>query len=127
MAVVAKFFVSEIVRHDGRPTADRVSLGAVCRGAQNAKWASSTPNGRIELSILNDAATEYFTEGEEYEVVFTHAPKPQRGDGHAPVPDWSPWQDRSFPPTQCGICGMYAEPNEDGSLDWTQHQATYGA
>lgn len=127
MSVVGKFFVSEIVTHEGSPTADRVKLGAVCRGAQNAKWASATPWGTIEMGVLNDAATGYFEKGAEYEVTFTRVAKPEPHDGHEPQPEYTGWMDRSKPANMCGFCGMYATTAEDGSLDWSAHQEHYGA
>lgn len=76
MAVRAKFYVAERTQ---TTSGDRVVLQAVCRGEDNKQWSKFTPMGRIELSILNDAAVEQFIVGEEMYVDFTPAPKGQEG------------------------------------------------
>lgn len=121
MTVVAKFYVSKLTRHEGAPTADKIELGAVCRGAENKLWASATPWGRIEMGTLNDAATDYFEEGAEYEVSFRRVEKPQPGDGHAP--------EMYSGGNECGRCGMYPGLNEETKQydDWSKHVEVYGA
>lgn len=120
MAVIAKFFVSKVVRHEDAPTADRVELGAVCRGAENKAWASATPSGNIQMGILNDVATDYFEEGAEYLVTFEKVAKPEPGDGHAPV------LAETQGSVMCQFCGMHAVGGPDG-LDWSAHERVYGA
>lgn len=121
MSVQAKFYVAEIVRHEGAPTADRIKMGAVCRGAENKGWASATPWGSIEMGVLNDRATDYFEEGQEYLVTFTKSPKPAPGDGHEPQPV------ESYGSTMCAFCGVHAVKAADGELDWSGHVEHYGA
>ena len=123
MAVIGKFYVSSIVHHDGKPTADKVTLGAVCRGAQNKQWSSATPWGTIEMGILNDDATAQFEEGEEYEVVFTKVPKPKQGDGHEPVP--YSFSDPKW--VECGVCGMGPANPGQPDPDWSKHEELYGS
>lgn len=120
MTVVAKFYVSKLVRHEGAPTADRIELGAVCRGAENKLWASATPWGHIEMGSLNDKATDEFEEGAEYEVTFRRVEKPKPGDGHAP--------ELYSGGRECGRCGMYPDRDfETGKDDWSKHEELYGA
>jgi len=118
MAVQAKFFVSVVERNDNSPTASRVKLGAVCRGKENREWAQATPGGTIELFILNEAATVYFEQGQEYLVTFTKVARPTPGDRHAATPEAGD--------NMCTFCGGYAAISPDGSLDWTAHDSTFG-
>lgn len=129
MAVQAKFFVSVVERNANSPTASRVKLGAVCRGRENREWAQATPFGSIEMGILNEAATAYFEQGQEYLVTFTKVAKPMPGDGHKAIPakESADAQGKPLGHNMCEFCGGYAAINpEDGSLDWTAHDSTYG-
>jgi hypothetical protein len=129
MTVVGKFFVSEIVRHDGAPTADRVKLGAVCRGRENRQWASATPWGTIEMGILNDAATEQFEQGAEYLVTFQKVPKPAPHDGHEPIPapGFGHVTVEEAQYVMCEFCGVNAKKDPDtGALDWSDHEKAFG-
>src|SRR3990167_10154904 len=119
--VVAKFYVQTVEQHEGAPTASGVKMGAVCRGKENAGWASATPSGTIQLGILNDKATAYFEEGEEYLVTFKKVPKPTPGDGHTPE-----LVDAQGSP-MCVFCGMYGVTGADGDVDWSAHERVYGA
>lgn len=123
MSVVAKFFVQTVETHDGSPTADRVVLGAVCRGRENRQWASATPSGHIQLAILNDRATAYFEQGQEYLVTFEKAARPTPGDGHAPVP--APQSPDNGTP-MCEFCGTCAAVTDDGAIDWARHYEIFG-
>lgn len=76
MSVRAKFYVTEVAR---TVSGGRVTLQAVCRGADNKAWASYTPVGTITLTILNEVAVEHFKPGEEFFVDFTPAPKGVEG------------------------------------------------
>lgn len=129
MGVIAKFYVSKIHRHDGQPTADKIEMGAVCRGPQNRQWASATPWGSIEMGVLNEVATEYFIEGEEYEVIFRHVAKPEQGDGHEPIPSYSSWDhERKHP--ECEFCGMSLRVSGEGDFAYdglAAHKEFYGA
>ena len=121
MSVIAKFYVSKLTRHEGAPTADKIELGAVCRGAENKLWASATPSGSIVMFCLNDAATDQFEEGAEYEVTFRRVEKPKPGDGHAP--------ELYSGGRECGRCGMYPGRDEGTGEydDWSKHAEVYGA
>jgi hypothetical protein len=81
MSVKAKFYVSGLKNPEGA-TAAEVYLNAVCRGVENAMWAQATPAGSIIMNVKNDAATEQFEQGAEYEVIFRKVAKPTPGDGH---------------------------------------------
>lgn len=125
MAVIGKFYVSNIEPNEYVEGAAVVRLGAVCRGSQNKSWAAATPSGHIEMTILNSKATEQFVLHDEYEVVFRRVAKPEPGDGHEPQPDYPPYDtEKKYP--QCGFCGVYPVHQEDGSLDWSSHEELYG-
>jgi hypothetical protein len=125
MSVIAKFYVQKLTRHEGAPTADKLEMGAVCRGPQNKAWASATPWGTITMGVLNEAATDYFIEGEEYEVVFRHVAKPTPGDGHEPIPAHPPWDYEKVSP-ECEFCGLGLGIH--GDYDGTaKHAEIYGA
>ena len=81
----AKFFVNDVKSPEGA-TAAQVSLGAVCRGVENALWSQATPAGSIQMHVKNTPAFEQFERGAEYEVTFRKVPKPAPGDGHEPAP-----------------------------------------
>jgi hypothetical protein len=44
-------------------------------GDENKEFFASTPNGKIELNILNEEAAQAFKKGKEYYVDFTPAEK----------------------------------------------------
>ena len=127
MSVQAKFYVGEVQHYPNTPTAAKVRMGAVCRGKENRQWAQATPSGTIELSILNDAATAYFEQGQEYLVVFTKVAKPAAGDGHAPIPvkEATDAQGKPIGNIMCEFCGGYALPGPDGP-DWSAHAEHFG-
>lgn len=132
MPVQAKFFVSAVKRTDGSSTADQVTLGAVCRGVENALWSQATPAGQITLSILNEAATDQFIPGEEYLVTFTRVDKPVPGDGHAPKPvrhpKWNNWLCETCGGTPSYDARTHPDPRTLAvdELDWSVHQQVYG-
>lgn len=78
MRVRAKFFVMSITH---TTSGGSVRLSAVCRGEDNKKWASYTPNGTIEMNILNESALGQFKPGDEVFVDFSLAPKGEEGMG----------------------------------------------
>jgi hypothetical protein len=79
MTVRAKFYVQEIAQ---TTWGGRVKLVAVARGSDNKEWASATPSGSIEMTILNDVALKQFVEpGTEFFVDFSLAPKGEEGMG----------------------------------------------
>jgi hypothetical protein len=87
--VRAKMFVNSVtptVADEPDAVSRTVQMGAVCRGVENAIWASATPAASLTMTIRNDAATEQFVQGEEYDLLFTHSPKPVPGDGHKVIP-----------------------------------------
>lgn len=130
MSVKAKFFVQSVQRTEGSSTADRVTLGAVCRGVENALWSQYTPSGTITMGVLNEAATAQFVEGEEYEVTFTRVKRPQRGDGHEVVEtrdkhgNWLCETCGAHPSWDVAEHGYQNVPRE--ALDWSTHQQIYG-
>lgn len=119
MSVVAKFFVQEVVpTAEGTSTAQKVTLGAVTRGTENALWSQYTPSGLITLGILNEDATAQFEKGAEYLVTFTRVAKPERGDGHDQVPVTN-----KHGYVVCEFCGM----NPINGDDWTAHTKAWAA
>lgn len=84
MSVRAKFFVTNVTPAAGA-TAAVVQMGAVCRGVENAMWASATPSASLSMTVKNDLATAQFEQGAEYEVTFRKVAKPAPGDGHSIV------------------------------------------
>jgi hypothetical protein len=60
-AVEARFYVASTTEQ-GQPTdkgcKGQVKLSAVSRGDQNRQWASATPCGSLDMTILNPAAFE---------------------------------------------------------------------
>lgn len=72
----AKFYVTEISHTVSGGT---VKLQAVTRGDDNKEWSKATPNGQISMGILNLAALENFTPGDEFYVDFIPAPKGAEG------------------------------------------------
>jgi hypothetical protein len=74
--VRAKFYVIEVGRTIG---GGKVVLQAVSRGQDNKEWAAATPNGRVEMSIKNDLALDFFDVGDEYYLDFSKAEKGVEG------------------------------------------------
>ena len=75
MAVKAKFYVSEVTK---RPSGDNypstnVVLLPVVRGDEGKEWARYTPSGKVELTSLNQAASEWFETrlGQDVEILFS--------------------------------------------------------
>lgn len=100
MGVVAKFYVASKTEHAGGQGS--VVLNAVTRGAENASWAAATPNGKIEMYVINQAALDRLVVGDEYLVTFERQEKPVPEDGHAFVRDSRPYHERD---TCCAKCG----------------------
>jgi hypothetical protein len=98
--VRAKFFCSKVDAPEGA-TAATVTMGAVCRGVENAMWAQATPWANLSMGIKNDAAVPLFEQGEEYEVTFRKVAKPTLGDGHEIVEAVNNWG-----AIVCETCGM---------------------
>jgi hypothetical protein len=120
MSVSSKWYVTHI-------EGNAVSFNPVCRGVENREWAQATPGGSMQMFIQNDAAREQFRLYEEYEVVFTHSPKPAPGDGHAvQVVEQKDSYGSEKVYYSCGRCGSYASLNEDGTPDWTKHEEHFG-
>ena len=83
MAVVARFYVAQITKVAGggyAPPAPRgtVTLRAVARGEENKAWASATPSGTVEMTIINSPAFVWFEErvGKDVAITFEDAPEP---------------------------------------------------
>ncbi len=96
----AKFYCNKAESPDGA-TAAQVSLGAVCRGVENAIWSQATPAGSITMSVLNTPAFEQFEYGAEYEVTFRKVAKPMPNDGHTIKP-----VENMHGGIVCEFCGM---------------------
>lgn len=60
MAVVARFYVSEIIRRAYDTQAVTVTMQAVGRGEENKEWSTATPSGQITMTIKNSPAAEFF-------------------------------------------------------------------
>lgn len=84
MAVIARFYVSEIVRRAYDTTAVSVTLQAVSRGEENKVWASATPAGNMTMTIKNGPAADFFTDKLGKDVFITI---------------------EAVDPITCGICG----------------------
>lgn len=72
MAVRCKFYCHSVTQS---VNGGQVTLFPVSRGDENREWASATPSGKVELTILNDLAVAEFVAGEEYWIDFTKAPE----------------------------------------------------
>lgn len=70
--VRAKFKCNSVVNYEGSKTA---TLNAVCSTSdENKDFTKYTPNGKLEISIMNDAvASSFFEPGQEYYLDFTKA------------------------------------------------------
>lgn len=115
MSVIAKFFVQNVERYENSPSAAKIEMGAVCRGAENASWASATPWGSIVLGTLNEKADAYFEKGAEYLVTFERVNPPKAGDGHDPIPV------DKYGYISCAFCGM----SQDKEFGFEGHEALY--
>jgi hypothetical protein len=87
MPVAARFYVIEHTRTASGPWhAAKIVLAAVSRGDQNRQWASATPVGRVELTINNPEAADWFLarleSGDDVSLMFDTAPVKQPADGH---------------------------------------------
>lgn len=78
MSVRAKFYVQSVTKFAAGDSVT-VKLQPVCRGEDNKQWSKYTPCGLLEMTIMNELASEQFIPGEEYYVDFTLAPKGQEG------------------------------------------------
>lgn len=128
MSVVAKFYVADIETFPNSDNA-RISMYPVCRGVENASWASATPSGNLIMNVLNVYATAQFEKGAEYYIRFEKAVKPLPGDGHQIVPVTDKYGHQL-----CEVCGMQvgtrahkdsevATPIEGAA---ERHEQTYG-
>lgn len=80
MAVQARFYVAEITKQAyggwAPPApAGKVILQPVTRGEANKDWASATPSGRIEMTIITGALA-WFEERLGQEVAITFEDRP---------------------------------------------------
>jgi hypothetical protein len=103
MAVVAKFFVSEMTKRAYNPSHVTVKMSPVVRGDQNAQWAASTPSGDITLQINNPRAAAAFDAAMQAKaeclITFDFERPDSLLDGH-------PYrQDNRGDLYQCGDCG----------------------
>jgi hypothetical protein len=76
VSVVARFYVSEIVRRAYDTQAMSVTLQAVGRGPENAEWAAATPVGQLTMTIKNSKAAEFFEPllGKDVQLLISEAP-----------------------------------------------------
>ena len=76
MTVQARFFIQSIARTAGNYGGAQVLLQPVCRGKENSQWAAATPSGRIELTVNNPDAAEWFNQrlGKELAISFDDRP-----------------------------------------------------
>lgn len=75
MSVRAKFFVQSVSAYaTGNGS---VVLAPATRGSENKQWASATPSGKIELTINNPKAWEWYRDhlSEEVYVDFSLVPE----------------------------------------------------
>lgn len=74
MPVVARFYVAETKRTAYDPGAAHVVLQAVSRGPENKEWSTATPSGRVELTIKNSPAAEFFVSRLGKDITITFEP-----------------------------------------------------
>jgi len=71
MSIRAKFYVASKTEF---PNGYEIKLNAVISGSEeNKNFYRHTPNGRLELSIVNNDTANCFEVGKEYYVDFTKA------------------------------------------------------
>lgn len=76
MSVSARFYVTQITRNAFAPGNATVVLAPVSRGPENKTWAAATPSGKVELTIGNEKAAEWFTSrlGKDIAITFEDRP-----------------------------------------------------
>jgi hypothetical protein len=84
MAVEARFYVAEVTKqayggYAPPAPAGRVKLGPSTRGDENKKWASATPSGSIEMTVIGSALA-WFEErlGKDIRILMDDAPEPDQ-------------------------------------------------
>lgn len=88
MAVLARFYVSQVTRNAYDPGAAAVTLQAVSRGPENKEWAQATPVGQITMTIKNSPAAQFFIDrlGKDVAIRFdAHDDDTQRPTPHSSV------------------------------------------
>lgn len=71
-SVVAKFRVDTVTRH--AHGYNEVKMSPVyAEDGPNKSWSEATPSGKIEMTITNPAAVDFFEAGQEYLLAFTKA------------------------------------------------------
>lgn len=79
MSVRAKFKVNEIRRHQyGTDEMQTIAMTPVyCdkEGSENHEFWNATPQGKVELGVINLKAANFFELGKEYYLDFTPANK----------------------------------------------------
>ncbi len=73
--VIARFYVAEVRRYAYNEEQRQIVLQAVTRGDENASWSRATPAGKIELTVNNPPAGEWFESrlGKDIEITFQDA------------------------------------------------------
>lgn len=118
MPVAARFYVSEFTETAYQPDGGgKVVLVAVSRGDQNRAWASATPVGRIEMTINNPAAAQWFRDrmkaGDDVSLMFDAATVHRAADGH-PFRLSEAAAGTAYGPPYCGECGGQKEDHKAG-------------
>lgn len=75
MAVQARFFVQSFTR-SAASDHTQLTLVASSRGAENKSWAKWTPTGKLEMSVTNGPAADWFIEQLGKDIALTFEPRP---------------------------------------------------
>lgn len=75
MSVQARFFVQTITRHAAHDGV-QVSLAASGRGKENKSWSQYTPSGKLELTINNPSAAQWFLDRLGKDIALTFEDRP---------------------------------------------------
>ena len=74
MAIRAKFVCESKMHNTTDPTMGQIILRAVYQGsAENQQFFNMTPNGLLQMGVLNPAAFDQFEPGNEYYLDITPA------------------------------------------------------
>jgi hypothetical protein len=122
MAVIAKFYVSEMTKRAYNPTHVTVKMSPVVRGDQNAQWAASTPSGDITLQLNNPRAAAAFDAAMQAKaeclITFDFEQPESLLDGH-------PFrQDSRGGVYQCGVCACTEGSHDADNVARLRDEAT---
>lgn len=84
--ITARFYVESITRRAYNLAHSQVVLQAAGRGVENKPWAEATPSGKIEMTITNPGASDWFTEriGCDVALTFEDIDRTVRISPHSP-------------------------------------------